>query len=254
VAPLLIPAIDLKDGRCVRLKQGRMEESTVFSEDPVAVARHWADEGCRRLHLVDLDGAFAGQPRNRELINKITDAVAGVPVQVGGGIRDLETIAAYLDAGVAQTIVGTRAINDPAFLADAAKRFPGRLILGLDARAGNLAVEGWDATSTKTALNLAGSVCDLELFAIVYTDIDRDGMLTGLNVEATLALAEATSIPVIASGGVTSLEDLRAMRDAFAGSTGALLGAITGRAIYARTLDFRAGQLLLDQVHQATSD
>ena len=244
---LLIPAIDLKDGRCVRLKQGRMDDVTVFSEDPVAMARHWADQGCRRLHLVDLDGAFAGEPKNREIIQAITAAMGDIPVQVGGGIRDLETIAGYLDAGIAQAIVGTKAIENPEFLALAAAEFPGSLILGLDARDGMLAVSGWDETSTVEAISFARDTSALPLAGIVYTDIARDGMLTGVNVEATVALAEATAIPVIASGGVTSLTDIRALKQAFADSGGTLMGAITGRAIYSGTLDFRAGQALFDQ-------
>ncbi len=244
---LLVPAIDLKDGRCVRLKQGRMDEVTVFSDDPVAMARHWAQQGCRRLHLVDLDGALAGQPRNRELIHAIAEAMGEVPVQIGGGIRDLETIGAYLEAGVSQAIVGTRAIEEPEFLAQAAAAFPGCVILGLDARDGLLAVHGWDDTSTMEAVRFASDASGLDLAGIVYTDISRDGMLTGVNVEATVALAEATVLPVIASGGVTSLEDIGALKRAFAASSGTLMGAITGRAIYSGTLEFRAGQALFDQ-------
>ncbi len=244
---LLIPGIDLKDGRCVRLKQGRMSDVTVFSEDPVAVARHWAESGCRRLHLVDLDGAFAGEPRNRDLIAAITAAVPEVPVQVGGGIRSREVLEAYLDAGVAQAIVGTRAIEEPAFLEEVAAAHPQRVILGLDARAGQLATAGWDETSSRTAVEFARWASALPIAAIVYTDIDRDGMLTGVNVEATVTLAEAAGVPVIASGGVAGLDDLQALSEAFAGSSGRLLGAITGRAIYAGTLDFRAGQALLDE-------
>lgn len=244
---LLIPAIDLKDGKCVRLKQGRMDEVTVFSDDPVATALHWKESGCRRLHLVDLDGAFAGEPRNKAVIQAITRAMGEVPVQVGGGIRDRETIAGYLEAGISQAIVGTRAIESPEFLLEAAAEFPEKLILGLDARDGMLAVSGWDETSTVEAVAFARNTASLPLAGIVYTDIARDGMLTGVNVEATLRLAEATPIPVIASGGVTSLEDLAALKAAFQESDGTLMGAITGRAIYAGTLDFRAGQSLLDQ-------
>ena len=244
---LLIPAIDLKDGRCVRLKQGRMDEVTVFSDDPVATAQHWAEQGCRRLHLVDLDGAVAGEPRNRELIHHITRAMGQVPVQVGGGIRDLPTIEAYLAAGVSQVIVGTRAVQDPDFLAAAAKRHPGALILGLDARDGLLAVAGWDETSRVEAVELARHASELPLAGIVYTDIARDGMLNGVNVAATVRLAEATSIPVIASGGLTDLADITALKDAFALSDGTLMGAITGRAIYSGTLDFRKGQEIFDQ-------
>jgi len=247
VNPLLIPAIDLKDGRCVRLKQGRMEDVTVFSDDPVAMALHWVEQGCRRLHLVDLDGAFAGVPRNRELINAITDAVGEIPVQVGGGIRDLETIGAYLEAGIAGAIIGTRAIEEPDFLRAAAAEFPGSVILGLDARDGLLATAGWDETSSKRAVDFAAEMADLDLAAIVYTDIERDGMLTGVNVEATAALAAATRIPVIASGGVTNEADIAALIDGFKGTASSLFGAITGRAIYSGTLDFRAGQALFDQ-------
>lgn len=244
---LLIPAIDLKDGKCVRLQQGRMADATVFSDDPVAMARHWAAAGCRRLHLVDLDGAFAGEPRNRELIGAITAAVPGVPVQVGGGIRSESVAEAYLAAGVAQVIVGTRAIEEPAFLEALARAHPGRVILGLDARGGKLATEGWDRTSSRDAIEFARWAGTLPIAAIVYTDIERDGMLSGVNVAATVAVAEAAGVPVIASGGITDLDDLRALKQAFARSSGTLLGAITGRAIYAGTLDLREGQALLDQ-------
>lgn len=245
--PTLIPAIDLKDGRCVRLEQGRMEAATVFSDDPVAMAEHWVAQGCRRLHLVDLDGAFAGVPKNRDLINAITAAVGDVPVQVGGGIRELATIEAYLDAGIAAAIIGTRAIEEPEFLRRAAAEFPGRVILGLDARDGLLAVAGWDETSSVRAVDFAAEMSELDLAAIVYTDIERDGMLTGVNVEATVTLAQSTRVPVIASGGVTNLDDIQALLDGFAAGGEKLFGAITGRAIYAGTLDFRAGQALFDR-------
>jgi phosphoribosylformimino-5-aminoimidazole carboxamide ribotide isomerase len=223
-----------------------MDDFTVFSEDPVAVARHWAGLGCRRLHLVDLDGAFAGEPRNRALIQEIVAALGEVPVQVGGGIRNEETIAAYLESGVSQVIVGTRAIEEPPFLEQISRQFPGRIILGLDARQGRLATAGWDATSATSAVDYAAWAGKLPIAAVVYTDIDRDGMLSGVNVAATLALAEAAEVPVIASGGITDLEDLRALAHAFTGSSAVLMGAITGRAIYAGTLDFQAGQALLD--------
>ncbi len=243
---LLIPAIDLKDGKCVRLKQGRMSDVTVFSDDPLAMARHWAEQGCRRLHLVDLDGAFAGEPRNRELVAAITAALPGVPVQVGGGIRSEAVIESYLNAGIAQVIVGTRAIEEPAFLERICDEYPGRVILGLDARDGRLATDGWDATSAVSAVEFARWAGGLAIAAIVYTDIARDGMLSGVNTAATVALAEAARVPVIASGGVSDLDDLRALKAAFAASSGELLGAITGRAIYAGTLDFPLGQALLD--------
>ncbi|MDP6971495.1 MAG: 1-(5-phosphoribosyl)-5-[(5-phosphoribosylamino)methylideneamino] imidazole-4-carboxamide isomerase, partial [Pseudomonadales bacterium] len=183
---LLIPAIDLKDGKCVRLKQGRMDDADVFSDDPVSMARHWVDVGCRRLHIVDLDGAFAGRPRNQALIAAMVSAMAGVPVQVGGGIRSSEIVEGYLGAGVASVIIGTKAVEDPDFLEQMAARHPQRIILGLDARDGRVATEGWDVTSTRTAVNLARWAGQLPLEAIVYTDIERDGMLTGVNIPATL--------------------------------------------------------------------
>ncbi len=243
---LLIPAIDLKDGKCVRLRQGRMSDTTVFSDDPVAMARRWADAGCRRLHLVDLDGAFAGEPRNRDLIAAITAALPDVPVQVGGGIRSEAVMEGYFAAGVSQVIVGTRAIEEPAFLEHVAGRYPDRVILGLDARAGRLATAGWDETSSRLAVDFARWAGGLDIHAVVYTDIERDGMLSGVNVEATVAVAEAAGVPVIASGGISNLDDLRALTRAFGGSTGILMGAITGRAIYSGSLDFAAGQALLD--------
>jgi phosphoribosylformimino-5-aminoimidazole carboxamide ribotide isomerase len=243
---ILIPAIDLKDGRCVRLAQGRMADATVFSDDPVAVARRWRDEGCRRLHLVDLDGAFAGEPRNRELIARVIEAAGGVPVQIGGGIRTESDVEDYLSAGARQVIVGTRAVEDPPFLERIAAHFPGRIILGLDARGGRLATGGWEVTKNVAALEFARWAGTLGIFAIVYTDIDRDGMLTGVNVQATVAVAEAAGVPVIASGGIATLDDIQALKAAFAASGGRLMGAITGRAIYTGALDLRAGQALFD--------
>ncbi|HEY5678742.1 MAG TPA: 1-(5-phosphoribosyl)-5-[(5-phosphoribosylamino)methylideneamino]imidazole-4-carboxamide isomerase [Pseudomonadales bacterium] len=243
---LLIPAIDMKDGQCVRLRQGRMDDATVFSDDPLAMAAHWAEQGCRRLHLVDLDGAFAGEPRNGALVAAIARELGEIPVQIGGGIRSLDIIERYLDAGVSQVILGTRAVQDPDFLASAAERHPGRIILGLDARNGMLATDGWDKTTQTSAVGFAMGASRLDLAAIVYTDIERDGMLEGLNLAATVALAEAVETPVVASGGISCLDDLAALKAAFAGSSGRLMGAITGRAIYAGTLDFRAGQALLD--------
>ena len=243
---LLIPAIDLKEGRCVRLQQGRMQTVTVFSDDPVAMAERWADAGCRRLHVVDLDGAFAGEPINRELVARMVSRVAGVPVQIGGGIRSIETAGAYFDAGVEAVIVATKAVQDPDFLPTMADAFPGRVIFGLDARGGKAATEGWDVTSGQSARQLAARAGAFDLAGIVYTDIDRDGMLTGLNIEATLALASATRLPVTASGGVNELDDLARLKAADDRAGGRLLGAITGRAIYAGTLDFSAGQALLD--------
>lgn len=243
---LLIPAIDLKNGQCVRLRQGRMDEATVFSDDPVSMAAHWRDQGARRLHIVDLDGAFAGQPKNRSLIEQMVIAMGDVPVQVGGGIRDLETVAAYLDAGVSAAIIGTKAIQDPDFLAAAASDYPEKIILGLDARAGKVATEGWDETSTLNAVDIARQAKRHAIAGIVYTDIERDGMMSGLNVQATADLARHSQVPVIASGGVTTLDDLNVLKAEFADVPELLIGAITGRAIYEGSLDLASGQALLD--------
>jgi len=243
---LLIPAIDLKNGECVRLRQGRMDDATVFSKDPVAMAAHWRDQGARRLHIVDLDGAFAGRPKNGELIRDMVDAVGEMPVQVGGGIRTADVIEAYLAAGVSGVIVGTKAVQDPEFLGQMARRFPDQVFFGLDARGDDVATEGWDKASGLSTLDLARASAELPLAGIVYTDIERDGMMTGLNVEATFALARDAGIRVIASGGVTRLDDLEGLKRAFAESPELLIGAITGRAIYEGELDLAAGQALLD--------
>jgi phosphoribosylformimino-5-aminoimidazole carboxamide ribotide isomerase len=230
----------------VRLRQGEFDDVTVYSDDPVAVARQWVDAGCRRLHLVDLDGAMAGAPCNDALVRSICDAAGAVPIQVGGGIRDRATIAAYLDAGISQVIIGTRAVADPEFLADACSSYPDQIILGLDARDGMLATDGWAATSTIRAVDFAREAAAHALYAIVYTDIARDGMLSGLNVAATVDLAEAAGIPVIASGGVKNLEDLAELDRAARAGGGVVLGAISGRALYEGTLEFGAAQALLD--------
>jgi phosphoribosylformimino-5-aminoimidazole carboxamide ribotide isomerase len=243
---LLIPAIDLKDGQCVRLRQGRMDDSTVFSSDPVAMAAHWKDQGARRLHIVDLDGAFAGVPRNGSLIREMVAIMGDVPVQVGGGIRSEAIIEAYLDAGVQGLILGTKAVNEPDFLQAMALAYPSKIRLGLDARSGVVATEGWDKETGIQALDFVRDLSELPLAGIVYTDIDRDGMMQGLNIASTLALARAAQLPVIASGGVTELADLQALKEAFAEDTMLLMGAITGRAIYEGTLDVAAGQALLD--------
>ena len=243
---LLIPAIDLKDGQCVRLRQGRMDDSTVFSSDPVAMAAHWKDQGARRLHIVDLDGAFAGVPRNGDLIREMVAVMGDVPVQVGGGIRTEAIIQAYLDAGVQGLILGTKAVNEPDFLRAMARAYAGKILLGLDARGGVVATEGWDKETGIQALDFVRDITALPLAGIVYTDIDRDGMMQGLNVSSTLALAKAAQLPVVASGGVTELADLQALKDAFVEDTALLLGAITGRAIYEGTLDVAAAQALLD--------
>ena len=243
---LLIPAIDLKEGKCVRLRQGRMDDATIFSDDPVAMVGQWVEQGARRLHIVDLDGAFAGEPVNRVLIQRMVEAMGDKPVQVGGGIRTRAVVDAYIDAGVAGVIVGTKAIEAPRFLEEIASAYPHRVLFGLDARDGLVATQGWDRTSTKKAVDLASAAAELPLAGVVYTDIERDGMLSGLNVEATFELARASGLPVVASGGVTTLDDLAVLKQAFADVPQLLLGAITGRAIYEGTLDLAAGQALLD--------
>jgi phosphoribosylformimino-5-aminoimidazole carboxamide ribotide isomerase len=243
---IVIPAIDLKDGRCVRLRQGRMDDVTVFSDDPVDMAWHWLDAGGRRLHLVDLDGAVAGTPRNADIVRAIAHLSAGVPVQVGGGIRDLATIEGYLEAGVAAVIVGTRAIEDPQFLSAACERFPGRVLLGLDARGEAIATRGWETTSARTVTEFAIWAAQHAIAGIVYTDIDRDGMGSGLNVGATVALAARVRVPVIASGGVGTLADLEVLARAVRTGSGDVAGVITGRALYEGTLDLAAAQHLLD--------
>jgi phosphoribosylformimino-5-aminoimidazole carboxamide ribotide isomerase len=240
---LLIPAIDLKDGRCVRLRQGRMDDETVFSDDPVAMAGRWVFEGARRLHLVDLNGAFAGEPVNGDAIRAIAAAFPHLPIQVGGGIRDETTIAAYLDVGVSYCIIGTQAVKEPGLVTRACRAFPGHVIVSLDARDGQVAINGWAEITAHRVDELAKRFeCD-GVSAIVYTDIGRDGMLTGPNVEATLALAEAIAIPVIASGGITNLDDVRTL---CAVAASGVTAAITGRAIYEGTLDFAAGQRVAD--------
>ncbi|MBZ0093120.1 MAG: 1-(5-phosphoribosyl)-5-[(5-phosphoribosylamino)methylideneamino]imidazole-4-carboxamide isomerase [Sulfuricellaceae bacterium] len=243
---LIIPAIDLKDGHCVRLKQGVMEDATVFSEDPAAMARHWLAQGAKRLHLVDLNGAFAGKPVNEAAIKAIVDAVGDkIPVQLGGGIRDLDTIERYLDDGISYVIIGTAAVKNPGFLHDACDAFPGHIIVGLDAKDGKVAVDGWSKLTGHDVVDLAQKFEGYGVEAIVYTDIGRDGMLTGVNIEATVNLARALTIPVVASGGITDLQDVR---DLCAVEAEGIMGAITGRAIYEGTLDFTAAQKLADEL------
>jgi phosphoribosylformimino-5-aminoimidazole carboxamide ribotide isomerase len=242
---LVIPAIDLKDGKCVRLRQGRMDDDTVFSDDPVAVAGRWVKAGARRLHIVDLNGAFAGKPVNREVIEAIVKAYPDLPVQVGGGIRDEDTIQAYLDSGVRWVILGTKAVNVPHFVSDVCAEFPSHIIVGLDAKNGKVAIDGWSKMSGHDVVDLAKKFQDDGVDAIVYTDIGRDGMLTGVNVEATKRLAESISIPVIASGGITNLDDIRKL---CAVVDSGIVGAITGRAIYEGTLDFAEAQKLADEL------
>ena len=241
---LLIPAIDLKEGKCVRLRQGRMEDSTVFSTDPVAMAGKWVSAGAKRLHLVDLDGAFAGKPRNAEIIHKITESFPDLPVQVGGGIRDEDTIQEYLNAGVSYVIIGTKAVSTPDFVSDVGVEFPGHIIVGLDAMNGKVAIDGWSKLSHHNVIDMAQRFEADGVAAIVYTDISRDGMLDGVNVEATAQLARSIDIPVIASGGIQNLDDILALGEVVADG---VMGAITGRAIYEGTLDFAEAAKLAEQ-------
>lgn len=242
---LVIPAIDLKDGQCVRLRQGRMEDSTVFGDDPVSMAKRWVDAGCRRLHLVDLNGAFAGEPVNGEAVTAITKAFPNLPIQIGGGIRTLETIEHYIKAGVSYVIIGTKAVKEPSFVKEACQAFPGTVIVGLDAQDGYVATDGWAEISELKAVDLAKQFKHDGVTSIVYTDIARDGMMQGVNVEATVQLAQEGGIPVIASGGVTNIEDIRQLANV---AHKGLLGAITGRAIYEGTLDVDAAQKLADEI------
>lgn len=241
---LLIPAIDLKDGKCVRLRQGKMDDETIFSDDPVAVARRWKDAGARRLHLVDLNGAIDGEPVNGDVIHEIADAFPDLPIQIGGGIRDEDTIQGYLNAGVSYVIIGTKAVTAPHFVSDACLEFPGHIIVGLDARDGKLATDGWSKLSNHDAIDMAKRFEHDGVEAIVYTDISRDGMMQGLNLESTLELARAMTIPVIASGGITNMDDIRALCEV---SDEGIQAAITGRAIYEGTLDFEDAQKFADE-------
>ncbi|MDX1764869.1 MAG: 1-(5-phosphoribosyl)-5-[(5-phosphoribosylamino)methylideneamino]imidazole-4-carboxamide isomerase [bacterium] len=230
---IVIPAIDLKEGRCVRLIQGDMNQETVYSDNPVAMARHWENQGAELLHVVDLDGAVEGRPRNLELIHQIVKALK-IPVEVGGGIRTAETIQAYLAAGVDRVVIGTRAAEDPHFMAQVCKAHPGKIVAGIDAKAGYVAVRGWTDTSSRLATDLAREMAGLGVAAIIFTDIQRDGMETGPNIESTKALAEAVDLPVIASGGVAGLKDIKAL---LAVESAGIVGAITGRALYTGALD-----------------
>jgi len=247
---LLIPAIDLKEGKCVRLRQGRMEDDTVFSDDPVAVAGRWVEAGAKRLHLVDLDGAFAGKPKNAEVIHAIVQAYPDVPVQIGGGIRDEDTIQAYLEAGVQYVIIGTKAVSEPHFVRDASIEFPGHIIIGLDARDGKVAIDGWSKLSRHDVIDLAQKFEANGVAAIIYTDISRDGMMQGVNVEATAKLARSVHIPIIASGGITNIDDIKALGEV---AHEGIMGAITGRAIYEGTLDFAEAEKLAESYGGADS-
>src|SRR3954466_11258184 len=243
---LLIPAIDLKDGQCVRLKQGDMNDSTTFGEDPALMARRWVDAGARRLHLVDLNGAFAGKPKNEAAIKAIIAEVGSeIPVQLGGGIRDLDTIERYLDDGLSYVIIGTAAVKNPGFLHDACSAFPGQIIVGLDAKDGKVATDGWSKLSGHEVIDLAKKFEDYGCEAIVYTDIGRDGMMGGINIEATVKLAQSMTIPVIASGGVHSVKDVEAL---CAVQDEGIEGVICGRSIYEGTLNLRQAQERADEL------
>ncbi|MGC9128195.1 MAG: 1-(5-phosphoribosyl)-5-[(5-phosphoribosylamino)methylideneamino]imidazole-4-carboxamide isomerase [Acidithiobacillus sp.] len=240
---LLIPAIDLKGGNCVRLRQGRMDDDTVFSDDPVATARRWVEAGAQRLHVVDLDGAVQGEPVNAAAIADICATFPDLEVQVGGGIRDEEQIEVYIQAGVRYVIIGTQAVKAPGFVADAAVSFPGHILVGIDARDGKVATEGWSKLSRHDPIDLAQRFAADGIEAIIYTDISRDGMLSGPNIEATVALAQAVPVPVIASGGIANLEQVLALK---AHEGDGIVGAITGRAIYEGSLDYASARALVE--------
>jgi phosphoribosylformimino-5-aminoimidazole carboxamide ribotide isomerase len=243
---LVIPAIDLKDGRCVRLKQGDMKTATVFSDDPVAMAKHWAAQGARRLHIVDLNGAIAGRPKNEKVIREMIAAVGDkVPIQLGGGIRDLDAIEAYIDAGVTYVIIGTAAVKNPGFLSDACYAFPGHVIAGLDARDGKVAVEGWSKMTGHDVIDLAKKFEEYGVESIIYTDIGRDGMMSGINIEATFKLAQALKTPIIASGGLNSIKDIEAICAKLVPE--GIIGAIAGRALYEGKIELKAAQAAADK-------
>ena len=244
---LLIPAIDLKDGQCVRLKQGDMAQSTTFGEDPAAMARSWVSKGARRLHLVDLNGAFAGHPKNEMAIRKILREVGSeVDIQLGGGIRDLDTIERYLDAGLRFVIIGTAAVKNPGFLQDACTAFGGHIIVGLDARDGKVATDGWSKLTRHDVVDLGKKFEDYGVESIIYTDIGRDGMLTGINIDSTVKLAQALTIPVIASGGLSGIADIEAL---CAVEDEGVEAVVCGRAIYSGDLDFAAAQIRADELN-----
>lgn len=240
---LIIPAIDLKDGACVRLRQGEMGDATVYGSDPVEMAARWVAEGARRLHLVDLNGAFDGKPMNGEAVMAIAKAYPDLPIQIGGGIRSLDTIEQYLAVGVNYVIIGTKAVKEPEFVAEACREFPGAVIVGLDAKNGLVATDGWAEVSTIQATELAKRFEQDGVSSIVYTDISRDGMMQGVNIDATVAMAQASSLKVIASGGVTNMDDIRGLKKV---ADAGILGAITGRAIYEGELDLKEAQTYCD--------
>lgn len=242
---LLIPAIDLKDGQCVRLRQGRMDDTTIFSDNPVEMAERWVKAGARRLHLVDLNGAFEGRPVNGDVVRAVAEKFPDIPVQIGGGIRDAETVQAYLDAGVQYCIIGTKAVEDPQFVVELCQQFPEHIIVGIDAKNGMVATDGWAEVSSVSAIELARQFEQAGVSAIVYTDIARDGMMTGVNVGETARLAQSVSIPVVASGGVTNMDDIKAL---LAVEDQGVTGSILGRSIYEGTIDLAEAQQYVDNV------
>ncbi len=242
---LLIPAIDLKDGKCVRLRQGRMDDETIFSDNPLEVAQRWVSAGAARLHLVDLNGAFAGHPVNFEVIRGITDAFPDLPIQVGGGIRDADTVQAYLDAGVQYVIIGTKAVSAPHFINDLCLEFPSHVIVGLDSKEGKVAIDGWSKLSHHDVGDIAKRFERDGVEAIVYTDVGRDGMMCGVNVESTAELARSISIPVIASGGVSTMDDIQKLCTV---ADDGIMGVIIGRALYEGTVDLKEAQKLVDEL------
>lgn len=244
---IVIPAIDLKDGQCVRLRQGRMEDSTVFSDDPVEQAGQWVEQGAKRLHIVDLNGAFAGTPVNGDIVSNIAKTFPDLPIQIGGGIRNLESAQFYADAGVSYLIIGTQAVKDPEFVQQACAAFPGQIIVGIDAVDGKVATEGWADVSTLDVSDVVSRFSGMGVVAVVYTDISRDGMMQGANIDATVSLAEQSDIPIIASGGVAKLADIVDLQAVSDTKTGAgIMGAITGRAIYEGKLNLAEAQAYCD--------
>lgn len=237
----LIPAIDLKEGKCVRLRQGLMEDATVFSDNPVEMAQKWVDAGAKRLHLVDLDGAFAGKPENYAAIKDIVESFSEIDIQIGGGIRDIETAETYLDLGLKYIIIGTKAVQTPHFITDICAEFPGSIIVGLDAKGGKVAVDGWSKLSTHNVIDMAQEFEDDGVESIIFTDIGRDGMMKGVNIDSTVELAEAISIPVIASGGVSTIDDVKKLIEV---ADAGIEGAIIGRALYEGSIDFAVAQKL----------
>ncbi len=240
---LLIPAIDLKDGKCVRLRQGRMDDETIFADDPLDMAKRWVDAGAQRLHLIDLIGAFAGKPVNADVIHRIAEAFPDVPLQVGGGIRDEDTVQLYLDAGVQYVIIGTKAVSAPHFINDLCLEFPGHIIVGLDAKNGKVAIDGWSKLSHHDVIDMAKHFERDGVEAIIYTDISRDGMMQGVNIESTVKLASEIHIPVIASGGISNLDDIRALKNV---TDEGIIGAIIGRALYEGAIDLKEAQEIVN--------